>query len=91
MAPLPGIDTLLSYITERQYKIFVCVTYIDILLYTVLLVLCIRNFYVIVYEQSRWKQRMFLTFYIMSLTAILSRWLELIFGYTNSATIDAIG
>ena len=79
MVNIPGYK-LKEYLTEQQYRIFIALHFMVILLFTILLSLTSVNIWQILVKQGRWKTTALLFFYIFTMIAVVFREIELIWA-----------
>ena len=72
------------YVDSETWKIFVASEWILLSLYCLLVILILRNIWMILIKQEKWKNRPLLFFYIWSFLAITFRFIKIILGYTEN-------
>ena len=78
-----GYDDVASEMSGTQYAIFACINTLVALLYTVLLMLCLRNIWMILVRLGKWRQPLLSTFYFLSLFSIIFRWIFMLTWRTD--------
>ena len=92
MALLPNFDDGILFLnwTRDQKIIYLSVAYLDILIYGIVVLLALRNIWVIVLKQKEYKNLPILTFYVFAMIATTLRPIYIIWVWTADPVIQSV-
>ena len=91
MSFLPGIEIAEDILdNDSQYRFYLVLKSVVLILLVGLLSLCIANIYKVLYQNGMWRSSILLTFYIFSLMSILARILASITMYAQNDVIAVL-
>lgn len=73
MAVLPNYDVIKDQLTTAEYRTYVALSFITILVFSVIMLMVIANICQILVKQKRWKTVPLLFFYILALMVTWGR------------------
>ena len=82
MAWLPGIEeSMKPILTTAELRFVIFLAYMEILLFTVILIFVLSNIWQILIVQERWKTAPLLIFYILALVTVTERIILAVLSY----------